>query len=282
MASTTGPAEFDTSSHREFVEYYKKQSLTEATRQRFEAIRSGVLRLANSRGVLRRPLNVLDIGCGAGMQAATWASGGDRAYGVDINAALVEIARERTLAEGLDVRFDVGSATCLPYETDSMDVCLMPELLEHVRDWEACLTEAIRVLRKGGILFLSTSNYLCPVQHEFNLPFYAWYPPRLKRYFEKRAITTRPEIANYARYPAVNWFSYYGLARHLQRRGLSCFDRFDMVKTDGMRPSKVRILWLVKHSRVLRLAGHMCTAGTVVFAIKGDPSALTGGRPGAV
>jgi hypothetical protein len=42
-------------------------------------------------------------------------------------------------------------------------------------------------------------------QEEFNLPLYSWYPWRLKRHFEAVAVTTRPALANFARYSAVNF-----------------------------------------------------------------------------
>jgi len=268
MTTAQNPVKFDTSSHGEFVEYYEKESLSEATRNRFLAIRERVCRLARRNRPADVPLTALDIGCGTGMQYLLWASAGDRAYGIDINAPLIEIGRKRAAAEKLDIRFDVGSATALPYEDASKDVCLMPELLEHVRDWEACVREAIRVLRADGVLYLSTTNFLCPVQHEFNLWLYAWYPGALKRRYEQLAVTTRPEIANYAKYPAVNWFSYYSLARYLERQGFSSFDRFDMIDEGSLSPLKRMLVTLVKRSRLLRFLGHVCTPGTVVFAVK--------------
>jgi 2-polyprenyl-6-hydroxyphenyl methylase/3-demethylubiquinone-9 3-methyltransferase len=60
----------------------------------------------------------------------------------------------------------------------SMDVCLVPELLEHVREWRECLADFARVLRPGGVLVLTTNNKLCPVQQEFNLPLYSCTRPR--------------------------------------------------------------------------------------------------------
>ena len=268
MTSRHGIAEFDTSSHSEFVEYYEKESLNEATRARFAAVRSRVIRLARRDDRKTDPLQALDIGCGAGTQCVMWASEGDRVYGIDINAPLIEIGRKRAEAAKLPIRFDVGSATSLPYADASMDVCLMPELLEHVPDWESCLNEAIRVLRRGGVLYTSTTNFLCPIQQEFNLPLYSWYPGPAKRYFEKLAITTRPEIANYARYPAVNWFSYYGLARYLQQRGMRCFDRFDMIDMESLNPWKRIIVSSVRHLPPLRLLGQVATSGSIVFAVK--------------
>jgi len=118
-----------------------------------------------------------------------------------------------------------------------MDVYVVPELLEHVVDWEGVLNEAARILRPNGVLFLSTTNALCPVQNEFNLPLYAWYPAFMKRHYERLAVTTRPEVANYAKYPAVNWFTFYSLRSALRARGFNRFlDRLDMKRQDREDP----------------------------------------------
>ena len=258
----------DTTSHQEFVEYYTKESRSTATCIRFENIRRKVLRLARSNERLSRPLRVLDIGCGASTQCALWVAADHEVFGIDINAELIEVGRRRAAAAGLAMTLDVGSATDLPYENESMGVCLMPELLEHVSDWQSCVNEAVRVLRPGGILFLTTTNVLCPVQHEFNLPLYSWYPAILKRFFEGLAITTHPAIANYARYPAVHWFSYYQLARFLEERGMHCFDRFAMVDTEARTLPEMIIITLSRHSALLRFMSQICSTGTTIFAIR--------------
>jgi 2-polyprenyl-6-hydroxyphenyl methylase/3-demethylubiquinone-9 3-methyltransferase len=117
-----------------------------------------------------RQLNIADIGCGAGTQARLWAQGGHRVFGLDVNEPLIRLARQRTEEAGLVIRFEVGTATALPWADRTMDVRLLPELLEHVADCQACLNEAARVLRPGGLLYLSTTNVLCPRQDEFNAP----------------------------------------------------------------------------------------------------------------
>ena len=142
------------------------------------------------------------------------------------------------------------------------------ELLEHVAEWQRCLEEAIRILKPGGLLYLSTTNSLCPVQQEFNLPMYSWYPGFAKRQYEKLAVTTRPEIANYCRYPAVNWFSYYSLATYLRDRGFRCWDRFDMIETQDRNPVLVAAVKLIRTIPLLRFIGHVFTPGSTVFAVK--------------
>src|SRR5262249_52902868 len=128
---------------------------------------------------------------------------------------------------------ETASATDLPLSDASVDVCVMLELLEHVRDWKSCIDECTRVLRPGGALYLSTSNRLCPKQQEYNLPLYSWYPAVLKRRYETLAVTTRPQIANFATYPAVHWFSFYSLKAALQQRGfVGFYDRFDLISLE--------------------------------------------------
>ncbi len=201
---------WDHSSHDNFLRYYAEQSLSESTLLRFLDVREKVLRLIPPTAA-REHLQVADIGCGAGTQSFLWAELGHHVFGIDINEQLINLARERSSQMAGSVKFFLGSATDLPWPDESMDVCLVPELLEHVADWESCLKECKRVLKPGGVVYISTTNKLCPRQDEFNLFCYAWYPAAMKHYFEKLAKTTRPQLANFATYPAVNWFSFYSL-----------------------------------------------------------------------
>jgi 2-polyprenyl-6-hydroxyphenyl methylase/3-demethylubiquinone-9 3-methyltransferase len=149
-----------------------------------------------------------------------------------------------------------------------MDVCLFPELLEHVADWQSCLNEAARILRPGGLLYLSTTNVLCPRQEEFNLPLYSWYPEPLKRYCERLAVTTHPALAGYATYPAVNWFSFYGLRDFLEPLGFRCLDRFDLIDTAGKGRLAQFIVTALRGVPLLRFLGHVATPSTYLVAVK--------------
>lgn len=276
---TAAAVEWDTGSHEDFFKYYEQQSLTPQTLERFRAACEALLRVY---GPLPegRQLDVLDIGCGAGTQSRFWIQGGHHYWGVDINEPLIQLAQRRMAEQGVNARFDVGSATVLPCGDETVDICQMPELLEHVADWQGCLNEAVRVLRPGGLLYVSTSSKLCPKQYEFNLPLYSWYPGFLKRYFERRAVTDRPDIANYAKYPAVNWFSIYGLRSYLEPKGFRCLDRFDLI--DASRKGVVAriVLSALRNVSPLRLLGHVATPYTLLVARKAmEPLPGGAGQP---
>lgn len=256
----------DHSTDDRFYSYYAEESLSAAARQRFERIREIVLESLGPQQAGRR-LDVADIGCGAGTQCLLWASHGHRVYGLDVNERLLDLARGRAAGQSGEVSFWLGTAEKLPWGDATMDVCILPELLEHVPDWQVCLDEAIRVLRPGGVLYLSTTNKLCPIQEEFNLPLYAWYPGFLKRRVEKLAVTTRPHLANYATYPAVHWFSFYSLRATIASRGFDCYDRFDTLDVGSSRLKKL-VQNLITRLPPLRFVGHMLTPYTQVVAVK--------------
>ncbi len=260
-------AGLDHSSTDEFFAHYREYSASPERMAGFRNLRNSLLTVMNA-ATDKRLFDVLDVGCNAGTLSILWSELGHNVSGLDVNEPLLKLAEMRAKEAGLQIDFRLGTATNLPWENGSFDICCVPELLEHVREWEDCLDEAVRVLRPGGLLYISTSNYLCPVQQEYLLPLYSWYPARLKRHYERLAVTTRPEIANHAIYPAVNWFSYYSLRRELAKRGVRSIDRFDIAyRTKTSRPVK-SVLWLIRKIPGLRFLGHVATEGTQIGGFK--------------
>jgi ubiquinone/menaquinone biosynthesis C-methylase UbiE len=251
-----------------FVAYYAEQSLSAATIARFHAIKDAVMRVRRRHRLLCERLRVADIGCGAATQCIIWARDGHVPSGVDINAQLVELGRERAHQAGFDLDLQVGSAVSLPWPSASFDVCLLPELLEHVEDWHACLAEAVRIVKPDGVLFLSTTNRLCPVQQEYDLPLYSWYPGWLKRRYEALARTTRPELVSHAAFPAVHWFDFYSLRSSEELDGFQCLDRFDVSALAEHGPLGRSVLAVVRGVSVLRYLAHMGTPYTQILAVR--------------
>ncbi len=56
------------------------------------------------------------------------------------------------------VQFVCGDVTALPFNDHSFDAVTMFDVLEHIPDHEKAVSEALRVLRPGGFILISTPN----------------------------------------------------------------------------------------------------------------------------
>lgn len=104
-----------------------------------------------SRGIVLRllgdgPGRLIDIGCGGGAHALTFAEHGWTVTGVDVSPAQLELARAR----GIDVV--EADAAALPFEDESFDAAVSIFTHTDVADFAGMLREAARVLRPGGHL----------------------------------------------------------------------------------------------------------------------------------
>jgi SAM-dependent methyltransferase len=131
------------------------------------------LRMAREVSVLREPQGrrVLDIGAGFGGALIGFARAGAFSVGLDINLEELTMAADRIAAHRLSASLVKGSAFALPFRDESFDVVACAEVLEHVRQRETLLAEAVRVLRRGGVLYLSFPNLLS-IRNVLNDPHY--------------------------------------------------------------------------------------------------------------
>lgn len=96
---------------------------------------------------------VLDVGCGEASFTLALARAGASAVGVDV--AEEPLRRARARHPELDLRL-LDAAGPWPLEDASFDVVWAGEVIEHVADTVAWLSEVRRVLRPRGRLLLST------------------------------------------------------------------------------------------------------------------------------
>jgi 2-polyprenyl-6-hydroxyphenyl methylase/3-demethylubiquinone-9 3-methyltransferase len=90
----------------------------------------------------------------------------------------------------------------------------------------------------------------------------------MKRYYERLAQTTRPELVTYATYPAVNWFSFFGLRRELGKRGCACQDRFDLIDRATKSSLKRTAVSIIRALPPVRFVAHLAVPSTWVLAIR--------------
>ena len=103
-------------------------------------------------------LRIADIGCGAGLMCEPLAARGAQVVGVDAAAKNIAAARLHADDGGLNIDYRVGEPALALRDTESFDVLLLLEVVEHVDDVQAFLQQAARHLKPGGLLLVSTIN----------------------------------------------------------------------------------------------------------------------------
>jgi ubiquinone/menaquinone biosynthesis C-methylase UbiE len=121
-------------------------------------------RTAAERATFAQPLFgpgmwVVDLGCGPGSITLGLAAE-SRVTGVDVDADQVAMARSMARRAGRStVDFVAASAYALPFADGSVDVAFSHALFEHLAAPPDALAELRRVLKPGGRLALSTSDW---------------------------------------------------------------------------------------------------------------------------
>ena len=99
---------------------------------------------------------VLDVATGSGNAAIAAARRGCEVVGIDYVPALLERARRRRDAEGLDAQFIEGDAEALPYANGQFDVVSSVFGAMFAPDQERTADELTRVTRSGGRIGLAS------------------------------------------------------------------------------------------------------------------------------
>lgn len=99
---------------------------------------------------IRPGMRVLDVACGTGNLAIPAARKGAEVTGIDIAPNLVDQARKRAAAEGLNATFEEGDAEQLPYPDAQFDVVMSMFGAMFAPRPERVALELARVCRTGG------------------------------------------------------------------------------------------------------------------------------------
>lgn len=109
---------------------------------------------------------ILDLGCGWAEAAVYFAKRGAIVTALDISSGMLESAKKLARRENVSLSDRKASACRTGFDNETFDIVYAANLLHHV-NLEDTITEAFRVLKKGGI-FVSWD----PLAHNFIINIY--------------------------------------------------------------------------------------------------------------
>lgn len=103
-------------------------------------------------------LRFLDIGCGGGLLSEPMARLGADVIGADPSETNIKIAKLHMESSGLEIDYRAQTAEDLAAASETFDVVLNMEVVEHVADVPLFLQATSSMVRPGGLMFIATIN----------------------------------------------------------------------------------------------------------------------------
>jgi len=195
-----------------------------------------------------RGKKVLDVGCGYGdLTDYLMRQGATLVAGVEPNLEAVQVAHglisdvERSLLCNA-----VGEH--LPFNDAAFDLIVSNTVLEHVQSPRMVISEMARVLKPGGLCWISVPNYLFPMEPHWQL---MWIPYLPRRVAEKYAAWRgrNPDFLK-----TVTYITPFKLKKWLRESGMTI--KADLIQDAVSDPTLILSERWRLVARLLRLAPH--------------------------
>jgi len=109
-----------------------------------------------------KQLRILDVGCGAGIFSESAARLGAEVIGIDASEETLNVAKNHAKQDPLiesNILYEQSTPEIfLQKQLPQFDVVVSFEVIEHVNEISKFLNSCIKLLKPGGLLFLSTIN----------------------------------------------------------------------------------------------------------------------------
>lgn len=163
------------------MNYYNKKYFEE--RDTLDLIIAEAIKIFMSNHKLKK---VLDVGCGTGKLVHFLNDSGSFAIGCDLYQEAIKVAKQKNKKS----TFVKASATKLPFKNDSFDLLTAISLVEHLtkKEVETFLSEASRIVRPKGYIFLVTPNFNSPMRFLFRRRWFGYSDPTHITFFTPRSL----------------------------------------------------------------------------------------------
>lgn len=102
--------------------------------------------------------NLLEVGCGAGIDLVRFARAGANVCGIDLSTTALELAHKNIDQNGLHANLQVMNGECMKFRDDTFEVVYAHGVLQYTADTGRMVSEIHRVLKPGGQAIMMVYN----------------------------------------------------------------------------------------------------------------------------
>jgi 2-polyprenyl-3-methyl-5-hydroxy-6-metoxy-1,4-benzoquinol methylase len=184
---------------------------------------------------------ILDDGSGFGEVSIEMARAGGLVSGIEPDRERLLLSRRFAKKEKVPVDFRLGYAENLPFQDGHFDIVVSNAVIEHVKDVEKTLSEMARVVRPGGVIYISVPNYLFPHEDHYKVPFPPLAPKSLARIY-LRMLGRKPDFIN-----TINYITMPALFRTLRGLGM----RVIPIRNAAKRAEPMTLIGIMNYMKAL-------------------------------
>ena len=160
--------------------YYQKNY--DLTRYFSSITRNRYLEILEEFEPFRKTNRILDIGCGYGFFLEVAKEKGWEVYGIELS----KIASEECRQKGINIFH--GNLTDFRFDADAFDVIVSIEVIEHLSHPNLMLKQANKLLRKGGLVYITTPNFNSYLRHKLKESYNIIDYPNHLCYFTNKTL----------------------------------------------------------------------------------------------
>ena len=169
---------------------------------------------------------ILDLGSGRGDFLIEVTQKKADARGLEYNPIYIEESRRKAKERGVAVEVVQGVAENMPFENCFFDFINICEVIEHVEEPEKLLAEVRRLLKPGGLAYLSVPNRFGFYDQHFHLILIGWLPRRwanfligvLGQHKDYSGVNGRQKITE------MHYFTFGQISRLVKKFGFQIYD----------------------------------------------------------
>jgi ubiquinone/menaquinone biosynthesis C-methylase UbiE len=129
--------------------------------------------------------NMLEVGCGAGIDLVRFARAGAIVTGIDLSNTAIDLARKNVEQNGLKADLQVMNGESMEFPDNSFDVVYAHGVLQYTADTDKMISDIHRVLKPGGeaiVMVYNRNSWLNAMRRVTKVPLEHEDAPVLKKF----------------------------------------------------------------------------------------------------